>query len=134
MNAALMAGEVQVMFGTATLSLPLIKTGKIRVLAFDDDKRAPFLPDVPTLAEAGLSPTKMNSWHGLFAPAKTPPAVLARLEAEVLKAIALPEVRERIAQLDYIPVGSSVAQFRQFFADAVKRSAEAARAAGLEPE
>ena len=50
------------------------------------------------------------------------------------RAVALPEIRERIAKLDYVPVGSSSAQFRQFFADAVKRSAEAARAAGLEPQ
>jgi tripartite-type tricarboxylate transporter receptor subunit TctC len=131
---ALAAGEIQVVFGTATFSLPLIKAGKIRALAYDDDKRAPFLPDVPTMAEAGASPNRMNNWHGLFAPAKTPPAVLARLEAEVRKAIALPEMRERLEKLNYVPVGSSVAQFRQFFADAVKRSAEAAQAAGLEPQ
>ncbi len=132
---ALMAGEIQLMFGTPTLGLPLIKAGKIRALAYDNDTRASFLPDVPTLAEAGAPPTRMNSaWHGMFAPARTPPAVLARLDAEVRKAFALPEIRDRIEKLGLVPVGSSSAAFKPFVADGVKRFAEAARVAKIEPE
>ena len=133
-TAALMSGDIQVLFVTPTLSLPLIRAGKIRALAYDSDSRAQFLPDVPTLVESGVSSTKMGSWHGLLAPAKTPPAILARLESEVRKAIALPEIRERIEKLGLEPVGSSSKEFTQFFAEAVKRSAEAARAAGVTPE
>jgi tripartite-type tricarboxylate transporter receptor subunit TctC len=132
---ALMAGEVQVMFVTPTLGLPLIKAGKLRALGYDAPARAAFLPEVPTLAEAGAPPTQMDaSWHGLFAPAKTPRAVLAKLEAEVRKAFALPDVRERFGKLGLNPIGGPAAEFKPFVANAVKRMGEAARIAGVEPE
>ncbi len=132
---ALMAGEVQVMFVTPTLGLPLIKAGRIRALGYDAPARASFLPDVPTLAEAGVSPTQIDaSWHGLFAPAKTPRDVLARLESEVRKAMADPAVRERFVKLGLNPVGGSSAEFTPFVANAIKRMGEAARVAGIEPE
>ena len=132
---ALMAGEVQVMFVTPTLGLPQIKAGKIRALGYDAPARAPFLPDVPTLAEAGVPPTQIDaSWHGLFAPAKTPRDVLAKLEREVRAALANPAVRERFIKLGLNPLGDSSAEFTPFVANSVKRMAEAARIAGIEPE
>jgi tripartite-type tricarboxylate transporter receptor subunit TctC len=132
---ALMAGEVQVMFVTPTLGLPSIKAGKIRALGYDAPARAPFLPEVPTLVEAGVPSTQIDaSWHGLFAPAKTPRDVLARLEHEVRAAIALPAVRERFQKLGLNPVGDASAEFTPFVATAIKRMSEAARVAGIEPE
>jgi len=132
---ALMAGEVQVMFVTPTLGLPLIKSGKIRALAYDFPTRAPFLPDVPTLAEAGAPPTQIDaSWHGMFAPAKTPRAVLAKLEQHVRTALAQPDVRERFVKLGLHPIGDTSAEFTPFVADAIKRMGEAARVAGIEKE
>ncbi len=132
---ALMAGEIQVMFVTPTLGLPLIKGGKLRALGYDAPARAAFLPEMPTLAEAGAPPTQMDaSWHGLFAPAKTPPAVLARIEAEVRKAFALPELRERFSKLGLNPIGGPSAEFKPFVATAIRRMGEAARIAGVEPE
>jgi tripartite-type tricarboxylate transporter receptor subunit TctC len=133
--SALMAGEVQVMFVTPTLGLPLIKAGKLRALGYDSPARASFLPEVPTLAEAGAAPTQMDaSWHGLFAPARTPRAVLARLESEVRKAFAIPEVRERIVKLGLNPIASSSAEFGPFVANAIKRMGEAVGIAGVQPE
>jgi tripartite-type tricarboxylate transporter receptor subunit TctC len=132
---ALMSGEIQVMFVTPTLGLPLIKSGKLRALGYDAPARAPFLPEVPTLAEAGAPPTQIDaSWHGMFAPAKTPRAVLARLEAEIHKAFATPEMRERFGKLGLNPDGGSAAEFTPFVANAIKRMGEAARIAGVEPE
>ena len=132
---ALMAGEIQVMFVTPTLGLPLIKSGKVRALGYDAPARAPFLPDVPTLAEAGVPPTQIDaSWHGMFAPAKIPRDLLARLENEVRKAMAVPDVRERFVRLGLNPVGDSSAEFTPFVATAIKRMGEAARVAGIEPE
>jgi tripartite-type tricarboxylate transporter receptor subunit TctC len=132
---ALMGGEVQVMFVTSTAALPLIKSGKLHALAYDNPTRADFLPDVPTMAEAGAPATQLGSgWHGLFAPAKTPAAIVARLESEVRKAIALPEVRERFVKLGLTPVGSTSAEFRVIVANTVKSMAEAARTAGIQPE
>ena len=132
---ALMGGEIQVMFVTPTLGLPLIQAGKLRALGYDAPARAPFLPNVPTLAEAGVPPTQIDaSWHGLFAPAQTPRPVLAILEGEVRKAFAVPEVRERFARLGLNPLGGPSAEFTPFVANAIKRMGEAARVAGIEPE
>ncbi len=133
-TTALMSGEIQMMFGTPPLSLPLIKSGKVRALAYDDDKRASFLPDVPTLSEEGIAPSELGSWHGLFGPAKLPPAILGKLEAEVRKAVALPEVRDRIQKLGLIPVGSSAAEFKPIVARSVKAASEAVQAAGIKSE
>jgi tripartite-type tricarboxylate transporter receptor subunit TctC len=132
---ALVGGEIQVMFVTPTLGLPQIQAGKLRALAYDYEKRAPFLPDVPTMAEAGGPPTGVEtSWHGLFAPAGISPAILARLEGEIRKALAVPDVRERIVKLGLRPVGSTSAEFRPFFANAVKKFGEMVRLAGIQPE
>jgi tripartite-type tricarboxylate transporter receptor subunit TctC len=132
---ALMAGEVQVMFVTPTLGVPAIRSGKIRALAVDDSRRAPFLPDVPTLPEAGAPATGIDgSWHGLLAPAKLSPALLARLEGEVRKALATPEVKERFVKLGLTPVGSTSAEFSKFLSSAIRRFGEAAGVAGLKPE
>lgn len=132
---AVAGGEVQVMFVTPTLGLPLIKSGKLRALGYDAPTRAPFLPEVPTLVEAGGPLTQIDaSWHGLFAPAKTPRAVLAKLEAEVRRAFTLPEVRERFSKLGLNPIGGAAADFKPFVATAIKRMGEAARVAGVEPE
>jgi tripartite-type tricarboxylate transporter receptor subunit TctC len=133
--AALMGGEVQVMFVTPTLGLPQIKAGKIRALGYDAPTRAPFLPEVPTLAEAGVPPTQIDaSWHGLFAPAKIPRDVLAKLESEVRAAMTNSAVRERFVKLGLNPVGDSSAEFTPFVATSIKRMGEAARIAGIEPE
>jgi tripartite-type tricarboxylate transporter receptor subunit TctC len=132
---ALMSGEVQVMFVTTTAALPLIKSGKIRALAYDYATRAPFLPEVPTMAEAGAPATQVGSgWHGLFAPARTPAAIVARLESEVRKAVAVPEVQQQFTKLGLIPVGSTSAEFRAIVASTVKSMSEAVRAAGIVPE
>ena len=132
---ALVAGEIQVMFVTSTLGLPLIQSGKLRPLAYDYDKRAAFLPDVPTMAEAGGPPTGAEvSWHGVFAPARTPRALVTRIEDEIRKAIAVSEVRERIVKLGLRPVGSASAEFRPFFAESIKRFAEMVKLAGIQPE
>ncbi len=130
-----LGGEVQVMFVTTTVALPLIKAGKLRALAYDYSTRADFLPSVPTMAEAGAPETQIGSgWHGLFAPAKTPAAIVTRLESEVRKAVALPEVQQQFTRLGLIPVGSTSAEFRAMVAKTVKSMREAVLASGIQPE
>jgi tripartite-type tricarboxylate transporter receptor subunit TctC len=132
---ALIAGEIQVMFVTTTLGLPHIRAGRIRALAYNFPTRAAFLPEVPTMIEAGVAGTEMDaSWHGLFAPAKTPPAVIARLESELRKALARPEVREQFTKLGLNVVGSTTAEFRPFVAGAIQRMGEIVRIAGVESQ
>jgi tripartite-type tricarboxylate transporter receptor subunit TctC len=132
---ALVGGEIQVMFVTTTLGLPHIRAGRIRALAYNFPTRASFLPEVPTMVESGVTGTEMDaSWHGLFAPAGTPPAIVARLESELRKALALPEVKEQFTKLGLNVVGSTAAEFRPFVADAIKRMAEIVRIAGVEAQ
>lgn len=133
---ALLSGEIQMMFVTTPLGLPHIQAGRLRPLAYNGRSRAAFLPEVPTMMEAGVTGTDMDaaSWYGVFAPAKTPAAVTGRLEQEIRAAVSNPQVRERLVALRLTPVGSSSAEFRRFLAAAVDKFAELARLAGIEPE
>lgn len=133
--SALMSGEIQWMFGNPSTVLAQIKAGRLRALAYNSPTRATFLPDVPTMMEAGVSGTEMDaSWNGLFAPAKTPADIVARLESEVRKALAVPEVRERFQKVGLNPLGTTSAEFKPLVAFSIKRFGEAARLAGIEPE
>ena len=131
-----LTGEVAMMFATAPLGLPHIKAGKLKALAYTGEQRAPFLPEVPTMAEAGLPSMTLDamSWYGMMAPAATPPGVLSRLSTEAQSAIKAPTVRERLHALQLEPVGSSPAEFRAFIDEQVKRFAELLKLAGVEPE
>lgn len=132
---ALVSGEIQVLFVTPTLGLPLIKAGRLRALAYNDTARAPFLPDVPTLTEAGGPPMRLDaSWNALFAPAKMRADVLARLAREVRSALFLPAIREQFTKLSLIPMEDTPEQFKASLANSVRRYGEAARVAGIEPE
>jgi tripartite-type tricarboxylate transporter receptor subunit TctC len=132
---ALLAGEIQVMFATAPLSMPHIKSGKLRAIAYNHTRRASFLPDVPTMIESGLAGTEMPpSWHGMLAPARTPAAVLATLSAEIQKAFKDPQLRERIFAIGLEPVGGGPDAFRQLIASNIKRFRELVKLAGVEPE
>ena len=95
--AELIAGQVQLMFDNLPPSLPQIKAGKLRALAVTSARRAPALPDVPTVAEAGLPGFEASSWFGVLAPAGTPPAVVAKLNAEIAKWLMSPEAKEKLA-------------------------------------
>ena len=89
----------------------------------------------PTMTEAGLNNMQMEaSWHALLAPAKTPVKIIARLEQEIKKAVALPQVREQFAKVELKPVGSSAAEFRTLLADSIIKLGEIVKIAGIQPE
>ena len=102
---ALVSGEVQVMFGTSVTTLPQVQAGKVRALAYTGSKRASFLPNVPTMSEAGIPGAQLDdmSWYGMLAPGKTPDAIISRLQGEVQRAIANPVIRERLEALMLSP-------------------------------
>jgi len=100
----LLGGQVQLMFDNLPPSLPQIKAGKLRALAVTSSTRAPALPDVPTVAEAGLPGFEASSWFGVLAPAGTPPAIVAKLNAEIAKWLTTPEAKEKLAN-----VGANIA-------------------------
>jgi tripartite-type tricarboxylate transporter receptor subunit TctC len=131
----LIAGDVQVMFMTPPSSLPFVEAGKIRAIGYTGAKRFARLPDVPTLAEAGVPGMEvLSSWTGMFAPAKTPASVLARLHDEIQKATSTAAYRDRLTSIGVLPVGNAPAEFKPFVAAEVKQVAEIVRAAGIEPQ
>ncbi len=131
---SLIGGETHTLFMTTTQALPLIKSGKARAVAYDYPTRADFMPDIPTMKEAGSAPTDLDSgWHGMMGPAAMPEPVVKWLETEIRKAIATPEVRERLTNLGLIPVGGTGEEFGTVLAAAVKGMGDAARAAGIQP-
>ena len=116
-------------FDNITTAWPLAKGGKLRALAVTTAKRSPAAPDVPTLAEAGVPGYEVGSWQGVFAPAGTPPAIVKRLNTEIVKIINLPDVQEKLLALGAEPVGNSSEEFTAFvkaevvkWGDVVKKS------------
>jgi tripartite-type tricarboxylate transporter receptor subunit TctC len=115
-------GQVSMTFDLATV-LPHMKAGRLRPLAVANRERASALPEVPTIAEAGVPGYEASAWYGLFAPAGTPPATVSRLHAEAAKALRRPEVRERLLVLGAEPGGNTPAEFTAFIqAEAAKWS------------
>ncbi len=132
---ALLAGDIQLMFITPALSLPHVRDGTLRALAYTGPLRAPFLPAVPTMVEAGVPGFEVDGgWHGVFAPAHTPREVIVKLQGEIQQAIASPPVRERLVALGLEPVGSGSAEFRLFVSAEKQKYAELVRLAGIQPE
>jgi len=110
--ADLIAGHVTMVFMTSTSAMPYLKEGKVRPIAVAANKRLAQLPDVPTMAEAGLPDFVSDSWNGLLAPAGTPPAIVAKLQREVAKAVASAEMREMLIPQGAVLVGNTAAEFR----------------------
>ena len=133
---ALLGGEVSMMMLTTPLGLPHIQSGKLKPLAYTGPRRASFLPNVPTMAEAGLPSMTLDamSWYGMLAPGKTPQSIVTRLNTEAQNALKAPHVRERLASLQLEPVGNTPAEFKAFLNEQVKRFAEMVKLAGVEPE
>jgi tripartite-type tricarboxylate transporter receptor subunit TctC len=132
---AMLGGHIQMAFGAIPTLSANIKSGQLRALAVTTDgKRSPALPDVPSMSEAGISGMAVYSWYGLAGPAKMPREVVARLHAEVLRAIALPALRDRLIAADADPVGSSPAEFAAHIRAELKRWATVIKTAGIVAE
>ena len=111
------AGRVDFMFTPLLSSLPTVRDGRMRALAVSTAKRSSAMPEVPTVAEAGLPGFVFDFWIGLLAPAKTPRAVVAKLNAEVSKALAMPDVKERMSKLGAESMPMSPEQFDAYIKD-----------------
>jgi tripartite-type tricarboxylate transporter receptor subunit TctC len=109
-----MAGHVPLMFDTTVVAAPHIQSGKVRALAVTSAKRVKSLPNVPTMAEAGVKGYELISWQGIFAPAGTPKDVVQRLNSEIVKILKLPEMRERLEALGLEPAGNTPEEFAAF--------------------
>src|SRR6266849_4680937 len=107
----LLSGRVQLMFSSVVAILPHIKAGKLRSLAVTGSKRLSSMPELPTVAESGLIGYEASSWYGVLAPAGTPRAIVARLNAELVKALEQPEVRTSLLAEGAEPIGGTPEQF-----------------------
>jgi tripartite-type tricarboxylate transporter receptor subunit TctC len=111
---ALLAGEVQLMFGPAVAVMPQVRAGRVRALAVTSATRSAAAPELPTLAESGLKDFEITSWFGLFVPSSTPSAIVDRLHRETAKVIKQPDMAERFAKEGAAAGGSTPAAFADF--------------------
>ena len=127
----LVAGQIQVMFGTMLASVPLARSGRIRALAVTGPKRSIAVPDVPTFAESGLPTYDASSWNGILVPAGTPKAVIDRLNTELVKILHMPGTLDRLASDGPIPIGNSPAEFAAFIKSEQVKWSQVVRAANI---
>lgn len=120
----LMSGQTQLMADPMLSSLPLAQGGKIKALAITSGKRLASAPDIPTVAESGMTGFEFVSWYGLWAPKSLPPELVAKLQSEVAKIVALPDVKQRLEMQGFEPVGSTTDYFVRFIADEMTKSAK----------
>lgn len=130
----LMAGQVQMSFDTLASVMPHIKNGKLRALAVCAAARNPELPNVPTLAEAGVKGVEMSAWYGVYMPAATPKAVQQRVAEEVSKLLTLPETKTRLANIGADLTPLTPAQFLAFHGAENKRYAELIKKRGIKAD
>ncbi len=132
--ADLAGGQIQFMVENIPSTAPYVTSGKMRALAVTDLKRSPVLPDVPTLDESGLKGYQIVGWNGLFLPGGTPPAIVDKLQSEVAKALAAPDVKERLAAMGFQGVGDTPAHFTAFVQAEIAKWAKVVKDANIKVE
>lgn len=132
--ADLLGGQIHMTFDNIPVALPHIRSGRLRALGVTSARRSPLLPGVPTIAEAGLPDYEMTAMFGLTAPARTPADVIARLNAETVRALQTPQLKERFASLGFDTAGSSPEEYNRLVAAEYQRPGKLIREAGLKPQ
>jgi tripartite-type tricarboxylate transporter receptor subunit TctC len=125
------AGQVTTTFVDPAPVTGALKAGTVRGLAVTSAKRHPSWPDLPTLVELGMPDMEVPVWAALFAPAKTPPAIVARLQKEIARVVRLQDIKERFAALGVDPVGGSTEELARQVARDIEKWTAVARAAGI---
>jgi tripartite-type tricarboxylate transporter receptor subunit TctC len=126
-----MAGQVPMMFDTTVVAAQHIDSGKLRALAVTSARRIKSLPNVPTMAEAGVPGYELQSWQAIFAPANTPKPIVDRLYREIAKIIKTPDMQERLEKLGMEPSGMSPEQFMEFQRSEIAKWAKVVKAADI---
>ncbi len=127
----LIGGQIQMAFSSIPAILPHIKAGRLNALGVGSAKRSPALPDVPTIAEAGVPGYEYTTWYGIFAPARTPAPVIARLNTEIVKILLSPEIKQRLVSQGGDPAPSTPAELRRYMAEESARWAKTIKSAGI---
>jgi tripartite-type tricarboxylate transporter receptor subunit TctC len=128
------SGRTQYSFPPLIAALPLVKSGRLQLLAVTTAERVPQLPDVPTASEAGLAGFEYYGWYGLLAPAKTPRPIIAQLNKEFGRIVETAEMRERIAAMGGVPKSSTPEAFEKLIRDEIVTRRKVFTAAGVKPE
>jgi len=128
---AVLSGEAQLMFSPMPSSIAMVKAGRLKAIAITSPKRASQMPDVPTIAEAGLPTYEFQGWYGLLAPAGVPQPILAKLSRDFNAALEDPATRNAMTSRGAEPLGGSMEHFSQFLRREVKKYAEVAKEAGI---
>jgi tripartite-type tricarboxylate transporter receptor subunit TctC len=129
-----LGGQVQLAFVSIPAALQYVKAGKLKALAVTSDKRSQAAPEIPTIAESGVPDCVVNSWYGALAPAKTPPAIIAKLQAAFVKVLALPEVKEKLFLQGAEAASSTSAEFDRRIRDELKQWEYVIREAKIKAE
>ncbi len=127
----LIGGQITIYLGGIPVQLPMIKAGKVKALGTSGLKRSPVLPDVPTIAEAGVPGYEVDVWYGLFAPRGTPKNVVAKIAAEVSRSVKSPELQERLNGLGVEAAGTTPAEFKTLFSKEIEKWAKVVTAARI---
>jgi tripartite-type tricarboxylate transporter receptor subunit TctC len=130
----LLGGQISAMFVNSLTAKPHIDSGRLRALAVTGTRRIAALPDVPTVMEAGVPGYVALQWYGLLAPTGTPPAIIARINAEAIMALQTDELKRKLAADGAEPVGSTPAEFAKLIKDELDKWTRVARAARIEPQ
>jgi tripartite-type tricarboxylate transporter receptor subunit TctC len=130
----LFSGQVSLMFDTLSVAIPFIKAGRVKALGITGAKRTPTLPDVPTIAEAGVAGFNADLWLGIWGPAKLPRDITDKLSSEIAKLLKSPDVRDRLAAQGMEPVGSTPAQFAEFVRRENAQWSKVVKSAGVKAE
>jgi tripartite-type tricarboxylate transporter receptor subunit TctC len=128
------AGRVQLLFSGVPQALAHVQAGRLRALGVTTPQRAPVLPNVPTIAEAGVPGFQVTVWYGVLATGRTPQPVLDKLNAGFVQAIQSPDVRQQLSALGLEPVGNSAAEFTATVRSEIKQWADVIKRAGIKPE
>jgi tripartite-type tricarboxylate transporter receptor subunit TctC len=132
--ADLLGGQVSLTIDSLAQALPYIKSGRLKALAVTGAKRAPMLPDVPTMAEAGVPGYELTNWFGLVTRAGTPRDIVTRVNADVVKVVQMPDVRQRLLDMALEPVGDTPDQFGEFIKSETAKWAKVIKEAGITAE
>ena len=130
----LISGQVQLLFLGIASAQSQVKSGKLRAIAVSGARRSPVLPQLPTVAEAGVKGFDLTGWYGVFVPAGTPQDIIARLHGEIVKALALPDVRERLSAAGAEVVGNSPREFDKFVRSELVKWAKVVKLSGAKVE
>src|SRR5215470_13598263 len=127
----ILGGQVQMMFDTIATMAPSVEAGLVRPLGTTGEERSPILPDVPTIAEAGVPGFRASGWVGIVAPAATPKPIVERLNAEIQKILNSAEIKESFAQQGVVPLSMTAAEFGTFIGAEIEKWAKVAQSAGV---